>query len=108
MIEWIMVFAVLLPIFGGALFPFLPIKNRSAMRIYLETVAGVTSLMAFYLIWKQPAGSFVLFRFTGQLSISFHLDAVGSVFVALVSFLWPLALLYAFEYMEHESHRKIF
>lgn len=108
MIEWIMVFAVLLPIFGGALFPFLPIKNRSAMRIYLETVAGVTSLMAFYLIWKQPAGSFVLFRFTGQLSISFHLDAVGSVFVALVSFLWPLALLYAFEYMEHENHRKIF
>ena len=70
MIEWIMVFAVLLPIFGGALFPFLPIKNRSAMRIYLETIAGVTSLMAFYLIWKQPAGSFVLFRFTGQLSIS--------------------------------------
>ena len=64
MIEWIMVFAVLLPIFGCALFPFLPIKNRSAMRIYLETVAGVTSLMAFYLIWKQPAGSFVLFRFT--------------------------------------------
>ena len=108
MIEWIMVFAVLLPIFGGALFPFLPIKNRSAMRIYLETIAGVTSLMAFYLIWKQPAGSFVLFPFTGQLSISFHLDAVGSVFVALVSFLWPLALLYAFEYMEHESHRMIF
>ena len=43
----------------------------------------------------------MLFRFTGNLSVSFRLDGFGTVFAAIVSVLWPLATLFSFEYMKH-------
>ena len=36
------------------------------------------------------------------------LDSMGSVFAGLVAFLWPLATLYAFEYMKHEERKNTF
>ena len=41
-------------------------------------------------------------------NISFKIDGMSMIFAGLVSVLWPLATLYAFEYMEHEGHEKIF
>ena len=106
--EVFLVVAVLLPLIGGAGIPVIPWKKRGAMMIYTEGVVLLTSALAFLLILNRPAGAFTLFRFTGQLSISFRLDAVGSVFTALVAFLWPLATLYSFEYMTHEKHERVF
>ena len=60
------------------------------------------------LMLNRPDEAFELFRFTGNLSLSFRLDGLGTVFAGIVSLLWPLATLYAFEYMKHESHEKIF
>lgn len=106
--SYYMVITVLLPIIGGALIPILPFKKRNVMAVYIEFVVVVTSALAFLLIFNNPKEAFVLFRFTGQLSISFKLDAVGSVFVTILAFLWPFATLYSFEYMKHEEHEKIF
>ena len=39
---------------------------------------------------------------------SFRLDGLGRVFSGLVAFLWPLATLYAFEYMRHEGGENTF
>ena len=44
----------------------------------------------------------VVFRLYSSLTVMFKLDRMGAVFAGLVAFLWPLATLYAFEYMEHE------
>lgn len=106
--SYFMVIAVLLPIMGGALIPALPFKNRNLMAVYIETVVIITSVFAFLLIFNRPEEAFVLFRFTGKLSISLKLDAVGSVFATILAFLWPFATLYSFEYMKHEGHEKIF
>lgn len=106
--AYFMVVAVLVPIMGGALIPILPFKNRKFMAIYIELLVIVTSIFAFMLMLNRPKEAFVLFRFTGQLSISFRLDAVGSVFVMILAFLWPFATLYSFEYMKNENHEKIF
>lgn len=108
MSEILLMIAVLLPIFGGALIPVLPFRKRSIRLLYTEFVVLITSVLVFALLLNRPAGGFTLFHFTGQLSISFRLDSVGSVFTAIVAFLWPLATLYAFEYMKHEGHEKIF
>ena len=99
---------VLLPMFAGALIPLLPFKNRVQMMVYTETAVLLTSVLVFLTLINRPEESFVLFRFTGNLSISFRLDGLGTVFAGIVSALWPLATLYAFEYMKHEGHEKIF
>lgn len=106
--SYIMVIAVLLPMIGGVLIPFLPFRKRNLMAAYIETIVVITSAFAFMLIFNRPDEAFVLFRFTGQLSISFRLDAAGSVFATILAFMWPLATLYSFEYMKHEGHEKIF
>lgn len=108
MSEIMLVVVVLLPIFSGALIPLLPFKNRNQMMIYIECMVLLTSALAITLLFHRPEDSFVLFRFTGNLSVSFRLDGLGTVFVSIISLLWPLSTLYAFEYMEHEKHEKVF
>ena len=49
-----------------------------------------------------------VFRFMGNLSVTLRLDGPGAVFAGLAAFLWPLAMLYSFEYMEHENNEKSF
>lgn len=103
-----MMAAILIPIFCGILIPVLPFKERRSMTIYVEAVTLLTSILAWTVLFGQPEGTCVLFRFTGNLSISFHLDGLGTVFAGIVSVLWPLATLYSFEYMKHEGHEKFF
>lgn len=103
-----MVVVVLLPILFGVLIPLLPFKERRHMMIYVEGIVLVTSLLVWTMLLVQPEGRFVLFRFTGNLSVSFRLDGLGTVFAGIVSTLWPLATLYSFEYMKHEGHEKFF
>ena len=106
--AYIMVIAVLLPMLGGALIPFLPFRKRNVMAFYIELIVIITSVITCFLIFNPPADAFVLFRFTGQLSISLRLDGAGSVFATILAFMWPFATLYSFEYMKHEEREKIF
>lgn len=106
--AYIMVIVVLLPMLAGALIPFLPFRNRTQMMIYIECMVLLTSVLVISMLLNPPQDTFILFRFTGNLSISFRLDGLGTVFAAIVSVLWPLATLYSFEYMKHEGHEKVF
>lgn len=107
MSEYLLLVAVLLPVLGGV-FIGLTHMNKKLMMIATELIVLVTSIITVLLILNRPAESITLFRFTGELTISFRLDGVGSVFAMIVSLLWPLATLYAFEYMEHEGREKTF
>lgn len=100
--------AVLFPILTGSVIPLLPFRNRRQMMFYIESVVLVNTAIVLRLLFTQPQEAFVLLRFTGNLSLSFQLDGLGTVFAAIVSLMWPLAVLYAFEYMKHEGHEKIF
>lgn len=104
----VMVFVVLFPMAAGVLVPVLPFKNRTRMMIYIEGAVLLNSVLVFAMLLHQPREAFVLLKFTGNLSMSFRLDGLGTVFAAIVSVLWPLATLYAFEYMKQEGHEKIF
>ncbi|MCD8021687.1 MAG: proton-conducting membrane transporter [Lachnospiraceae bacterium] len=99
---------VLLPIIGGVLIPLLPFRDRKQMMLYTEGVVLLNSLLAIAVLLNRPEEGLTLFRFTSSLTLSFKLDGLGTVFAGLISVLWPLATLYAFEYMTHEEHEKFF
>ena len=100
--------AIFLPMIGGALVPILPFKKNRIMHIYVEAVVILTTILVGMLLFNQPAETLNLIHFYGDLSISFRLDGLGTVFTAMVAFLWPFATLYSFEYMKHEGKEKTF
>ncbi|MCC8167869.1 MAG: proton-conducting membrane transporter [Clostridiales bacterium] len=104
----ILAILVLLPILCAIPIAIVPFKKRSHRMVYTECVVILTSVLAVITLLNRPEGRFVFFKFTSNLSISFQLDGLGSVFVALIALLWPLATLYAFEYMKHEEHENTF
>ena len=104
----IMMIAVLLPVLAGVLIPFIPFKKRIWMMGYIEFMVLLTSVLTLFMLLNPPQENFVLFRFTGNLSISFRLDGLGMVFAGILASLWPLATLYSVEYMKHEGHEKYF
>jgi len=97
---------ILLPMLGGAALFFIPFKNRTRMCIFTETVTVITSIISFMILFNRPSENLDVITFIGKFKISIGFDGMGTIFGGLVSFLWPLASLYAFEYMKHEANEK--
>ena len=104
---WIIV-AILLPIIGGVFIPVLPFVRKSQMFFYIESYVLLTSGIVWALIMGGTTEVFHVVHFVHDLSISFKIDGMTMVFAGLIAILWPVATLYAFEYMEHEKNEKIF
>ena len=99
---------VLLPILFGIANVIIPFKKRNQMLIFLETGVIINTILVLCLLFSSYYGVFTLVHFTGDLTIQFELDGMSEVFAGLVSLLWPLATLYAFEYMTKEENEKVF
>ncbi len=99
---------IAIPIIAGVLISMIPFKKRRHMEFFLETLVILNSLLVWYLLFHRPDHVVTLTNFTGNLSIGFKVDGMSMVFAGIVSFLWPFATLYAFEYMTKEEHEKIF
>lgn len=106
--EIMLLIIVLLPFASGVLVSLLPFKSRKAMLIFIETAVLINSILVWMILLNRPEGTFTMLKFSGNLSVTFHIDGLAMVFAGLVSLLWPLATLYSFEYMKHENHEKIF
>lgn len=106
--EIFLLLVVLIPFIGGVLIPLLPFSGRKSRLAFVEIVVIINSILVWMLLLNQPQGAFTLLKFTGNLSVSFHIDGLASIFAGLVATLWPLATFYSFEYMKHEEHEEIF
>jgi len=104
---WILA-AIFLPILGAAAIPLLPFRGRKAMLWYIEAIVVMTSVIVGALLLGGKTQVFHVVHFVNNLSISFKIDGLTMVFAGLIAFLWPLATLYAFEYMTHEKNEKSF
>ena len=104
---WILV-AILLPILGSLLIPLLPFSHKRWMHLYIEILVLVTSVVVCGLLLGGTTSTFAVVHFVNELSISFRIDGMTMVFAGVIAILWPLATLYAFEYMTHEDHEKSF
>ncbi len=102
-----LILPVVLPIVGGALTPLLHLSEKKR-NLYLETLVLVTSALALLCVLRRPEEGFTMFRLTGNLDFALRLDGLGSMFTCLIAILWPLATLYAFEYMRHERRTTSF
>lgn len=99
---------ILIPLLAGILVPLLPFRKRCHKEIFLEGAVILNSILVWYLLLHHSESTFLLAHFTGDLNISFRVDGMSMVFAGLVSGLWPLATLYAFEYMTKEDHENTF
>lgn len=102
-----LILPVAIPVVGGAFMPLLHLSEKKR-NLFLEILVLVTSLTAFLCVLRRPQEGFTLFHLTGNLDFALRLDGLGSVFACLIAVLWPLATLYAFEYMRHEERTTSF
>ncbi len=100
--------SIFLPLLGGACLPLFRFSSRRARSLYTVLITLLTSC----LVWAQILGGarpeIRLLRMTDALSIVFRMDRLSVVFSGLIAFLWPLAVLYAHEYMAHEERESAF
>ena len=106
--SFFLLIAILLPLLGGVLVSLIPWKKQKSYEVFSFLLVLLTSVIVYAVVLNPPKEVFVLFQFTGNLKVAFHVDSLSKIFAGLVAFLWPLAMLYTFEYMEHEKHQKIF
>ena len=99
---------ILLPFIAGALIPVIKWKKRSLMELYIEAMVILNSLFVWQVILGVDHMPHTVVNFAGGLNITFCADGLGMIFAGLVSILWPLATLYAFEYMTKEEHETVF
>ncbi len=104
-----MFLVVLLPLLTGIAIPLLPFRKKEYMHLFMEGLVLLNSILVFCILWNRPTESIAIVEFTGDLALSFRIDGMSMVFGGLVAVLWPLATLYALEYMKHEkNNEKIF
>ena len=103
--RFLLLLPVILPLLAGAGVILLPLRTRRGRNLWTAVSVTCCSLVNLCLILNRPAVLLNLADLTPEISIAFRLDGPGVIFLAMISFLWPLASLYAFEYMEHEEHQ---
>lgn len=100
--------SILVPFLGGVALPLFRFTDRKARAWYVEAVTLLTSVLAGILCFAPPAGELLILHMTDTFSLVLRVDGLSRVFTGLIAFLWPLATLYAFEYMAHENRENAF
>lgn len=106
--SYCLLIAVLLPLLVGALLYVLKLKDDRKIKAWVVGVTVLTSVLVWVFILNCDGGSFELMRFSDSLAFVLKLDGLGRFFAGIVATLWPLTILYAFEYMKHEERRGTF
>ena len=99
---------LLVPLLGGAAMAFIRFPHGKARAIYVESVVCLTSLMVLSLLLTRTEETVILYHLIDKLPLAFRLDGTACTFAGLVAVLWPIASLYAFEYMKHEERENSF
>ena len=102
----VLLIAILIPFLGGFYLFSGKEWNYRKLQITTEVLTVATSILVWWIILHRPEEGFLFFQLTGNLRIILKLDGFGCIFAGLVSLLWPLANLYAFEYMSHDEKRR--
>ena len=101
------ILAIFIPIIFGIALPFLN-PEKKIRDVYVILVAILTSFIVFWTIIRNANIDMTLLRLNEVLSIGFRIDGLSKIFLMIVALLWPLAVIYATEYMEHEENQNRF
>ncbi len=100
--PFLLIIPILIPIIGGLAILFLPFKSRLQRSFYGEMITIITTILVWILLVKAIRVPVTFFSFAPNFSFTLQVDGLGSLFAGMVSLMWPLVMLYAFEYMEHD------
>ena len=108
MSAYVLLLPILLPMAAGAWMLLRPIRDDRTRNIFVEAVVLLTSAVTFWLLAAGPRETLYLFSLGERLPMTLRIDGLACLFGGLVAALWPLASLYAFEYMRHLDRRNTF
>ena len=93
---------IMLPVLGGAL---VPLFSGTRRRIYawIGLITLTVSAFTWALILLCPEDPVELVHFTDRLVLEFQFDGLGRFFAGIIATLWPLTVLYAYEYMDDDE-----
>lgn len=77
-------------------------ENRRKREWVVMSMIVLNTLFAFYAMYT-PTVDVTLFTFGQGFVVSLHIDWLSKVFGTMVSILWVVTAIYAFEYMTHET-----
>ena len=104
----LLLLAVLLPMTAGVLLCLIKLKTDRAVHAVTAAATLAASALTWALILRCGDDSFTLIHFTDRLAVMFRFDGLGRFFAGILATLWPITVLYAFSYMEHEQRRRTF
>lgn len=103
-----LILPILIPIICGGSMAFINFDDERKRNIYVFYIVLITSFFAFAVNFWGPEEGITFVGFGSKMAIAFKVDGLGRLFSSMVAILWPLATVYAFEYMEHEGNEKRF
>lgn len=108
MSNTILIIPVFLPIILGIFSLLIPFKKQKTHNIFIIVSLVLSSVSVWIPAISTPENTLVLLSFTDSLEFSLKLDGAGKIFSCLSATLWPLTAIYAFDYMKHEKHLRMF
>ena len=106
--NYMIIIPILIPILAGLFMLFLPFKDDRKRNIYVGSIVVINTILTLYILYNASDSGLFLFELGERLPITLKIDGLSRFFGTLVSCLWPLATLYAFEYMRHEERVNTF
>ena len=102
----LLLFPVLLPLVTGACVCFIP-KFEDAKLRKTVTIAVLCANLALLLpVFFAGEQRLTLFTLSDNLPIFLKTDMIGLIFAGLMAFVWAVAGIYSFPYMQHEGGEK--
>lgn len=101
--EFFLLPAVLFPLVTGPFAFWAGKRSRAFLMRFVFAVTALTSVFTWALILFCGTGDFTLVSMTADLSLTLRFDSLGRFFAGIVATLWPMAVLYAADYMAHEE-----
>ncbi len=107
--NYLLIFPIIFPILSGTLVTLIGFKNRKARNIYILAASLINSfLILLVLLNADKIGSLHFLNISKGLPLALSADGMSRIFASLIALLWPIAVCYAIEYMEHEGGENVF
>ena len=108
MSPYVLIVPILVPIILGSMVMIFPFKEKRIRNITLEMGIILNTVITLWILSHAPKETLYLFSLGDKLVMTLRVDGLATFFAAIVACLWPLATLYAFEYMEHDEKTDVF
>lgn len=105
--HFILPLSIFIPLAAGVFLLLFPLKDCRLRSGFTLTAMLLGSAAVLFASFKIEAG-FELIRLGKSLSLGFTSDGLSKIYVIILATLWPIAGLYAVEYMKPEHHQNRF